>query len=250
MQTSGARPSRRAILAVLVAGTAGLHLYTCPALGTIDEQHDRLPPPALCADPVEGFWSAQNYVPAHRQWYAFTLEIHRKEAGKPDLTGEIEVHFWTGTAESTTPPPCGPGGQDVFITSPGSGVLDGDRVRFEASTYRVDRVTCGPKKFHYRTERFSGTIDEALEEFQSLDDDGGYLVDEPFVFRRVGCLDSPPAVAPSPAPSSRPAPEPTPAPAPSRGCGCDLLTIGRRGASQGAGVEQGHILAEEATPRR
>jgi hypothetical protein len=41
----------------------------------------------------------------------------------------------------------------------------------------------------YNPDQFSGKVDPTLHEFQALNNDGGSMVNEPSVFRRIGCLD-------------------------------------------------------------
>jgi hypothetical protein len=44
--------------------------------------------------------------------------------------------------------------------------------------------------FGYNLDRFSGVIDHEIEEFQSVNNDGGRYVNVPTVFRRVSCDDT------------------------------------------------------------
>jgi hypothetical protein len=39
----------------------------------------------------------------------------------------------------------------------------------------------------YRPDHFTGTIDPAIQEFQSVNNDGGRAVNDPMVFRRIAC---------------------------------------------------------------
>jgi hypothetical protein len=41
----------------------------------------------------------------------------------------------------------------------------------------------------YHPDHFTGTIDPQREEFQSVNNDGGRAVNDPMVFRRIGCVD-------------------------------------------------------------
>jgi hypothetical protein len=54
----------------------------------------------------------------------------------------------------------------------------------------------------YNLDHFTGRIDTELQEFQSVNNDGGRAVNEPKVFRRVRCLEPPmaPHVAIAPPP--------------------------------------------------
>ena len=41
--------------------------------------------------------------------------------------------------------------------------------------------------WYYNLDRFTGKIDEEREEFQSVNNDGGRMVNHPTVFRRIKC---------------------------------------------------------------
>ena len=86
-----ARRRRRAFAALVAGAVTGLALFPGVGYATIEEQRARLPPPATCADGVEGVWLSHTYNPVYRDWYMFTLRIRRKAAGSKELVGEIEV---------------------------------------------------------------------------------------------------------------------------------------------------------------
>jgi hypothetical protein len=175
---------------------------------TVEEQRARLPPPAKCADRVEGTWLALKYEPQWRDWYEHTLVIRRVDAADGGanastasgdasgaLVGDMIAHTWIGDEKQSKPPPCtGPlraGQREVVIKMPGKGRIDPDgKVFFGASSYVVDKVICGQAP-RYNPDNFSGTIDEALQEFQSVNNDNGRSVNEPVVFRRVACPGGP-----------------------------------------------------------
>jgi hypothetical protein len=216
--------SRRQVLGVLVAVVASLHLYASPATGTIEDQRAHLPPPEECGDPVEGVWVSKRFIEGLGDWYEFTLEIHR--TGERALTGEIQSHFWSGPATSDVVPKCSATQEEAFISMPAAGRLEpgpnGDQVSFGGTSYKIDRIACGTRAINYLPDKFSGTIDRQLQEFQSVNNDGGSLVNEPAVFRRVRCFAAE-AVAPAPPvpPSSSSGSVKAPA-SQTRGCGCNL----------------------------
>ena len=88
-----------------------------------------------------------------------------------------------------------------MMTAQGSAGPDA-RIEFGGTSWRVESLFCGTAPWNYNIDRFSGAIDATLQEFQSVDNDGGRAVNDPTVFRRVRCFEPPPvphvAVAPPP----------------------------------------------------
>jgi hypothetical protein len=170
-------------------------MFVAPGVGraTVEEQRARLPPPATCRDGVEGVWQSHTYNPVYRDWYMFTLRIRRKEPGSRELVGEIVSHSWNGVPDQPEPPPCRPGLDHWVVHMPAVGTIDGQFVRFGGTSWSVKERLCGmaPGPGMYNLDQFSGTIDPELQEFQSVNNDGGRSVNEPTVFRRVGCLEPP-----------------------------------------------------------
>jgi hypothetical protein len=167
------------------------------AHATVAEQRARLPPPAECADEVEGFWRSHMFWAARQEWYLQTLEIRRVRAGAPDLTGTIIAEYWNGGSPDEQPPPCNPGRYHYVVRMPATGSVREGEIAFGSSTWSYDRILCGPGS-SYNPDRFTGRIDPKLQEFQSLNNDGGAAVNLPTVFRRIRCFDG---VDPEPAPS-------------------------------------------------
>jgi hypothetical protein len=163
-------------------------------LGTVEEQRARLPPPAECTDPVEGIWMSLSYARVVGEWYDFTLDIRRAAPGSDELKGEITSHFWNGVSTDPKPPACTPGGLELVVKMPARGKVADDagksRVFLGGTTYTNDRAVCG-RFVGYNPDTFEGTIDPKLQEFQSLNNDGGIFRNEPAVFRRVRCLEPP-----------------------------------------------------------
>ena len=101
------------------------------------------------------------------------------------------MHYWSGGTRDEKPPGCRPGGQEIFVKQPGKGSLDADgKVDFGASSYTIDRVACGQSS-RYNPDHFTGKIDLDRQEFQSVNNDGGRYINDPFVFRRVRCANEP-----------------------------------------------------------
>ncbi len=208
---------RRTRRLALVAAAVTLLVPTVVS-ATIEEQRARLPPPADCADePVEGIWKSHAYYPGHGQWYIFTLTIRRDPSDPRRLTGRVHSHYWNGGPDDVEPPPCGPGGFHQTVIMPAEGSVDGMRIQFGGTSWQNDQTFCGPPTTGYYPDVFSGVIDPEIEEFQSVNNDGGPMVNYPTVFRRVRCL----------GPEEEDRPEVVVEPPefyPDRsGCGCDLF---------------------------
>jgi hypothetical protein len=182
----------------LVLCIAALVLFPQTLRATVEEQRARLPPPASCPDSVEGVWMSHKWDPRFDDWYVFTLRIRRTAPGAATLTGDIQAHYWNGTPQDQQPPPCTPGmhHQIVYMTAMGTAAPNG-RIEFWGTQWRPDQALCGPppRPGQYNLDHFSGTIDPAILEFQSVNNDGGRSINDPTVFRRVRCLDQP-ALAP------------------------------------------------------
>jgi len=189
---------------LLTLALLGVGLAPRVARATVAEQRARLPPPAECQDPVEGIWRAHQYAVARGEWYIFTLEVHRVKPGSPELTGTVKSEYWSGTAKDQEAPPCNRGGYRFhhIVHMPGKGKLRDADVAFGGTSYSWERDVCGTGHGGYNPDHFTGRIDPALQEFQSVNNDGGVAVNEPTLFRRIHCFDEastpPPAVSVTP----------------------------------------------------
>jgi hypothetical protein len=177
---------RRRLLLVPVA----LGLLVAPAVeATIEEQRERLPPPADCGDVVEGEWRAHRYSQRFRDWRIFTLTIRYQPGSRTDLVGTIRNQAWDGRPDQPEPGPCGLTPEQWVVSTDARGTILGNEVVFSGvGQWRLERVDCGDGPSGYNLDRFSGTIDPELEEFQSVNNDGGRAVNEPTVFRRIRCF--------------------------------------------------------------
>jgi hypothetical protein len=182
---------RRAPLACAALGVALALLFAGSGRATIEEQRARLPPPARCEDPVAGVWRAHHYTAASWQWYLFTLEVRRSEANSAELTGMIRSQFWMGTAKQQTPPPCDRNLLQATVEMPAKGRVDGTRIAFGGTGWRQTGEPCGIQRIQYLPDQLTGEIDARIQEFQSVNNDGGSAVNEPMVFRRVECFEPP-----------------------------------------------------------
>jgi hypothetical protein len=179
--------------------------------GTIAEQRQRLPPPAKCTDPVAGVWRSHTYDEQYGEWNSFTLQIHRDPAEPTRLVGEIHNHSWFGPSTEVQPGPCA-GALRYEVSMDALGTLSGLDLEFGGQgAWRLDKVLCGSFDGGYNLDHFTGTIDPAIQEFQSVNNDGGSALNVPTVFRRISCFDDPIA---------HPRVDPPPFLPPSSGCAC------------------------------
>lgn len=183
------RGSRRLVAVVVVAIFVVLMVLPRGAPATITEQRNRLPPPAHCEDEVEGIWRSHSYWKGHGQWYLFTMEVRRVKSDPSRLTGTIVSHYWNGGPNDEEPPACRAGGYRQIVRMPGAGHIVNGVVTFGGTSWTLERTFCGPPTARYYPDNFSGQIDPELQEFQSVNNDGGPAVNVPQVFRRIRCLD-------------------------------------------------------------
>jgi hypothetical protein len=183
------RRAQRWLNIFAVTSVAAVVLFASAAPASIEEQRARLPPPAHCQDPVEGEWRGKKYEPQYGNWFAVTLDVHRTAPSATTLTGRIIARLWYATAQDVEPPPCSPRiRRDYTVEMPASGSITAQRIVFGARTYRLVALHCGTHE-GYNPDNFSGVIDPSIQEFQSVNNDGGRAVNDPMVFRRVRCFD-------------------------------------------------------------
>jgi hypothetical protein len=200
--------ARRAVLGTLVSSVAALVLLPSLAPATVEEQRARLPPPTECQDPIEGVWMSHKYESDMDEWMIFTLQIRRDPRGaaaphaqgdprRVAIAGNIEAHAWFGAGpQSTAPPVCTPGLHHWTVGMTAEGFAVENHIEYWGTRWAIQNVFCGPRSFGYNLDHFTGTIDPAIQEFQSVNNDGGRAVNDPTVFRRVRCFE--PAVPPHP----------------------------------------------------
>lgn len=134
-----------------------------------------------CPDPIAGTWRARRYDEARERWGVFTLRIAREGA---TLEGRIRLHAWSGPRAGRTPPRCAPGVYEHSVRMPASGSFDGERFRFDASSY--ERVThCMDARFDYNLDHFTGRVEGDV--LHVVNNDGGHEVNAPYRFRRLSC---------------------------------------------------------------
>ena len=212
------RPGSRLLRVVALAIVAGGLLLPRPAPGTVAEQRARLPPPAECEHAVEGIWRSHAYNPRYRDWVEFTLEVRRVHGDEQRLSGRIVNHTWKGGPEHEQAGPCSAASPwRARIVMPATGSYRQGQISFRGTEWKLDQVVCGkmPGGWGYNLDHFTGTIDPKLQEFQSVNNDGGRSVNEPTVFRRIGCFEqAPPPSVQVETPAFQP-------PRRSQGCGCD-----------------------------
>jgi hypothetical protein len=181
-----------AIAALLLAMT--VRLPEAPA--TVAEQRARLPPAAECESEIAGKWRAQIYSETTKSWYEFTLDVRHVDGSADALTGLIHVHLWVGGRELTEPS-C-TGGSRYKGKMEGRGRFRNGEVLFGGGAFQLTEVICGDDVgTGYNSDQFTGRVDKERQEFQSVNNDGGAAVNEPTVFRRIGCFDDEPRANPA-----------------------------------------------------
>ena len=199
---------------LLIALSVGLTLVPGRGQATVAEQRARLPPPAACKDPVAGVWQSHSYNEMYREWGRFTLTVRRVEGSETALEGEIVNESWYGPETESVRGPC-LGRLQYLVSMPAVGSYVGDTVEFHGTDWKMEEELCAvTDSFGYNLDRFSGLIDHDIQEFQSVNNDGGRYINVPTVFRRVSCDDQ---EAPEPRVSM--APPPLFPPEQERGCG-------------------------------
>ena len=176
------RPTTVATAAILIA----MIVRVPEAPATVAEQRARLPPPADCGDKVEGKWKALVFQPVGSSWYEWTLEIYQDDKDETILTGTTYVDVWTGDADHPEPGPCL--GNRKKGKMAGSGSFVDGVVAFNGGPFELIENLCGDY-IGYNPDNFSGKLEPELQEFQSVNNDGGISVNQPVVFRRIGCFD-------------------------------------------------------------
>ena len=188
-----------AVAVLLLAMT--IRLPEAPA--TVAEQRARLPPAAECESEVAGKWKGIVYSRNTASWYEYTMEVRHVEGSETALTGVIVVDTWFGGPEQAEPGACD-GRRRVKGKMAGSGSFVGGQVQFGGGAFELTEVICGDRvAIDYNPDQFTGRIEKERQEFQSVNNDGGAAVNEPTVFRRIGCFDdeqrqNPEAVPPPP----------------------------------------------------
>jgi hypothetical protein len=172
------------------------------AEATVEEQRARLPPPVDCLTAVAGRWRALKYRESDSQWYEYTLEVDQDRDDSSRLTGMIYVDFWTGPADSTEVPVGPDCTYHIQVKMDAVGTYRNGDIEFGARDgFEYTGVLCGRARGYY-PDHFTGQLDPALQEFQSVNNDGNVAVNVPTVFRRIGCFENgrkqPSDVAPPP----------------------------------------------------
>lgn len=195
------RAWRRGAWALAATCLALNWLWPGHAPATIEEQRARLPPAAECDDEiVAGVWRSHSYNEQFGDWGVFTLTIRRVPDHPEQLIGTISNHSWNGGPADEEPPPCArQTGVEWVVSMDGRGsVQAGNQIFFGGvGAWRLDEVRCRGGPGGYNLDNFSGVIDPAILEFQSVNNDGGRAVNDPEVFRRIRCPPVESAVAPS-----------------------------------------------------
>jgi hypothetical protein len=173
---------------IIIALLTAMIVRVPEAPATVAEQRARLPPAAECESEIAGRWKAHIYSEATGyRWYIHILEIRHDPNDKTQLVGEMTVDTWRGDPDDAEPPmPC----QHRYRgKSPAKGTFVDGQVVFSAESFELVEEVCG-SFYGYNPDSFSGRIEPERQEFQSVNNDGGAAVNEPAVFRRIGCFDN------------------------------------------------------------
>lgn len=157
--------------------------------GTVAEQRARLPPPAQCEDSIAGIWKSHDFRPTRGVWEIMTLEIRRSDDAEDSnaLTGTIVNLFWHGSSEDQEPGRCR-GFTHAQVSQNAEGTITDGLIEFHGvGQWRLDQLFCG-NSFQYVLDVFEGRFDPERQEFVSVANDGVVAINEPTVFRRIGCL--------------------------------------------------------------
>jgi hypothetical protein len=189
------KASRRTPLVMGVCALCAMALWPREVPASVEDQRARLPPapqPEGCADEVSGVWRAHVYYARLRDWYRYELRITREG---DTLRGTIWLRGWNGRPDEPEPPPCRPGLRDAEWTELAEGAVtrgpEGTTVRFDATSWRLERTHCGNASGEYALDHFSGRLDVERQEFTSLNSysfGGGERFQDPTLFRRVQCV--------------------------------------------------------------
>jgi hypothetical protein len=128
----------------------------------------------------------------YQEWGRFTLTVRRVPDSPNLLEGEIVNESWYGPNSENVRGPC-VGRLQYIVSMPGEGsyVDAGEAVEFHGLSWKMEDPLCGiDDGFGYNLDRFSGVIDHEIQEFQTVNNDGGRYVDVPTVFRRISCDDT------------------------------------------------------------
>ena len=179
----------------MIARRTGKHglvlaiMLAIPLIASIEDQRLRLPPAATvddnssCADPVVGVWLGQQYNPRSISWQKYRLHIRRVTPGSAALVGEVRVLYWTGPQSVVTPPAnCEGVGLSAEILQNATGTVVNNFLSFGGNDWRAGQVFCGSREaVAYNPDHFQGLINVGLQEFQSVNNDGGTAVNEPVI---------------------------------------------------------------------
>jgi len=180
------RVTRRLPGVAIAAWLVALTCHESEAPATIEAQRARLPPPAECTSPMSGKWRALTYNERQTSWYQYTLEVHEDESDPTQLSGMIYIDAWIGDGDSPEPPvPCRWRYQGKMT---GSGTFIAGQVEFWGGPFTRTQQVCGGD-VGYNSDHFSGKLEPERQEFQAVNNDGGAAVNEPAVFRRIGCFE-------------------------------------------------------------
>ena len=189
MKAPGRTGSRWVAISAVAALLAAMTIRLGEAPATVAEQRARLPPAAECESPIAGKWKALVYSHATTSWYEYSMEVRHVDGSPTALTGVIHVDAWTGTPQDSEPGECR-GNRRMRGKMNARGTFTNGEVFFGGEDFELVEILCGDRRgIGYNPDQFTGRLEKERNEFQSVNNDGGAAVNEPSVFRRIGCFD-------------------------------------------------------------
>ena len=176
--------------AVALAAFVAVTVPPSRAPATLDEQRERLPPPASgCGDPVEGLWQAYWYADDHQKWFVESFEVRRDPSDTNRLATRYRTESWAGGPRDSRPPsPCRAGDDHAVADNVGTGTFEDGVLAITGTRHTNFRTVCGnraPPRDNSRFATVSGRVDVRRQEFQSTF--VGRSCRHRIVYRRIAC---------------------------------------------------------------
>lgn len=166
----------------------GCWLVSCFTPVSPGEQRERLPPAAVCADPIEGLWMAYAYQVDDDHWMLNKMELRRSSSDPSAYASRFETHTWTGGVGEDDPPDCRQGVARTISRSSGvAHYRDGVLVVRGTELGPLEQI-CG----HETPDRALGVLTGrvSLRRHEFLATMTTKFGSQEIVWRRVRCLDS------------------------------------------------------------
>ncbi|NUP11050.1 MAG: hypothetical protein HOW73_33815 [Polyangiaceae bacterium] len=157
-----------------------------------DEALDRrgVPPAVTCSDPVVGTWVSHDFTVEDTERNDWTLRISAAPGKAGRYVGQIRNDSWYGAENETekSPSACVDSNMHYVVNMVAEGSLDENgQLDFRGTSWKNERTICGEplEQGEYNLDRFTGALSDSR--FESVNNDGGRMVDHPTAFRRISC---------------------------------------------------------------